>query len=152
MGGSVGAELIGSELLHLLAAGAWLGGLLPLFIAVGVLPIEAAGSACRNFTPIGLASVLLLAGTAVVQVTALMGGLPGLLGTEYGHVALVKLGLFLMLLFLAALNRFVFTERLARQQISYCPSAHAGRAFWQHGCATFSRHPLTVSAPSGHHH
>ena len=113
MGGSVGAELIGSEQLHLLAAGAWLGGLLPLFIAVGVVPIEAAGSACRNFTPIGLASVLLLAGTAVVQVTALMGGLPGLLGTEYGHVALVKLGLFLMLLFLAALNRFVFTERLA---------------------------------------
>jgi putative copper export protein/mono/diheme cytochrome c family protein len=117
MGGSPGAELIGSELLHLLAAGAWLGGLLPLFIVVGMLPVEASGSACRNFTPVGLASVLLLAGTAVVQVTALMGGLPGLLGTEYGHVALVKLGLFLMLLFLAALNRFVFTERLADSRL-----------------------------------
>ena len=113
MGGMVGAELVGSELLHLLAAGAWLGGLLPLFIVIEMLPNEAAASACRSFTPIGLASVLLLAGTAVVQVTVLVGGLPGLLGTEYGHVAMVKLGLFLMLLFLAALNRFAFTERLA---------------------------------------
>jgi putative copper export protein/mono/diheme cytochrome c family protein len=112
LGGRVGAELIGSELLHLLAAGAWLGGLLPLFIAIGMLPGEAAASACRSFTPIGVASVLLLAGTAMVQVTALMGGLPGLLGTEYGHVALLKLVLFVMLLVLAALNRFVFTERL----------------------------------------
>lgn len=113
MGGSIGAELIVSELLHLLAASAWLGGLLPLFIVVNVLPDDAAVSACRNFTSIGLASVLLLAGTAVVQVTTLMGGLPGLLGTAYGHLALVKLGLFLVLLFLAALNRLVFTERLA---------------------------------------
>ena len=112
LGGDVGAELIGSEVLHLLAAGAWLGGLLPLFIAVGVLPREAAGAACRSFTPIGLAAVLLLGGTAVVQVTALMGGLPGLLGTQYGHVALIKLALFLVLLLLAVLNRLVFTERL----------------------------------------
>ncbi len=99
--------------MHLLAAGAWLGGLLPLFIAVGMLPREDAAVACRSFTPIGLAAVLLLAGTAVVQVTALMGGLPGLLGTEYGHVALIKLALFLVLLVLAGLNRFVFTEHLA---------------------------------------
>ncbi|HEY7578841.1 MAG TPA: CopD family protein [Acetobacteraceae bacterium] len=117
LGGDVGAELIGSEILHLLAAGAWLGGLLPLFIAVGVLPHEAAATACRGFTPIGLAAVLLLAGTAVVQVMALMGGLPGLLGTEYGHVALVKLALFLALLSLAALNRFVFTEHLAESPL-----------------------------------
>jgi putative copper export protein len=111
-GGDVGVELIASELLHLLAAGAWLGGLLPLFILVGMLPRDAAATACRSFTPIGLAAVLLLAGTATVQVSALMGGLPGLLGTEYGHVALIKLALFLVLLLLAGLNRFVFTDRL----------------------------------------
>ena len=92
MGGSAGTQLIVSEALHLLAAGAWLGGLLPLFLAVGRLPHEAAATTCHGFTPIGLASVLLLAGTAVVQVAALMGGLPGLFGTSYGHVALVKLG------------------------------------------------------------
>ena len=70
-------------------------------------------TACRGFTPIGLAAVLLLAGTAVVQVVELMGGLPGLFGTSYGHVALAKLALFFVLLSLAALNRLVLTERLA---------------------------------------
>ena len=114
IGGSVGGELIASETLHLLAAGAWLGGLLPLFIAVSVLPHEGAAGACRNFTAIGLSAVLLLAGTAIIQVAELMGGLPGLFGTTYGHVALVKLALFLALLTLAALNRLVLTDRLER--------------------------------------
>jgi putative copper export protein/mono/diheme cytochrome c family protein len=113
IGGSLGIELIASEALHLLAAGAWLGGLLPLFIAVRILPVEAAAAACRSFTPIGLSAVLVLAGTAVVQVAEFMGGMPGLFGTTYGHIALVKVGLFMMLLLLAALNRFVLTERIA---------------------------------------
>ena len=82
IGGPTGAELMASEALHLLAAGAWLGGLLPLFLAVRMLPHEGAASACRGFTPIGLAAVLLLAGTAVVQVVELMGGLAGLFGTS----------------------------------------------------------------------
>jgi hypothetical protein len=42
-----------------------------------------------------------------------MGGLPGLFGTGYGQVALVKLGLFVVLLALAALNRLALTDRLA---------------------------------------
>jgi putative copper export protein/mono/diheme cytochrome c family protein len=113
LGGSVGTTLILSEILHLLAAGAWLGGLLPLFITIGTLPHIAAAKACRNFTPVGLIAVLLLAGTAVVQVMQFMGGLPGLLGTGYGQVALIKLGLFAVLLGLAALNRLALTDRLA---------------------------------------
>ena len=114
VGGSAGAELIGSEALHLLAAGAWLGGLAPLFLAVGILPREAAARTCLGFTPIGLSAVLLLAGTAVVQAATLVGGLPGLFGTEYGHVALLKLGCFCILLTLAALNRLVLTGCMAR--------------------------------------
>jgi putative copper export protein/mono/diheme cytochrome c family protein len=113
VGGSAGAELVASEVLHLLAAGAWLGGLLPLLLVIRVQPADSAVAACRGFTPIGVASVLLLGGTAVVQVSAFMGGLAGLFGTSYGHVALVKLGLFVVLLALAALNRLVLTDRLA---------------------------------------
>ena len=94
LGGSVGTTLIISEVLHLLAAGAWLGSLLPLFITIGTLPHNAAATACRSFTPVGLSAVLVLGGTATVQVTEFMGGVPGLFGTGYGHVALVKLGLF----------------------------------------------------------
>jgi len=113
IGGSVGATLIAAEVMHLAAAGAWLGCLLPLFITIGTLPHDAAATACRSFTPVGLAAVVVLGGTAMVQVTELMGGLPGLFGTGYGNVALIKLGLFIVLLSLAALNRLALTDRLA---------------------------------------
>jgi putative copper export protein/mono/diheme cytochrome c family protein len=113
IGGNAGATLIASEIMHLLAAGAWLGSLLPLFIAIGALPHQAAATACRSFTPIGLSAVVVLGGTATLQVTELMGGVPGLFGTGYGHVALVKLALFIVLLALAALNRLALTDRLA---------------------------------------
>ena len=113
LGGSIGTTLIVSEILHLLAAGAWLGSLLPLFLTIGTLPHNAAATACRSFTPVGLSAVLVLGGTATVQVTEFMGGLPGLFGTGYGHVALVKLGLFVVLLALAAINRLALTDRLA---------------------------------------
>jgi copper resistance protein D len=36
IGGNVGAALLSSELMHLLAAGAWLGGLLPLLICLAL--------------------------------------------------------------------------------------------------------------------
>ncbi|HEY1935489.1 MAG TPA: CopD family protein [Acetobacteraceae bacterium] len=111
-GGAAGAMLLVSEALHLLAAGAWLGGLLPLFILVGALPPRAASTAAHAFSPIGLSAVLLLAGTALVQAWELIGSLPGLFGTAYGHIALSKLGLFFLLLALACINRFFFTDRL----------------------------------------
>lgn len=112
MGGSAGAALIVSEAMHLLAAGAWLGALLPLLLTVRCLPHQAASIACRSFTPVGLGAVAVLMGTAVVQAADLVGGVPGLFGSPYGHVALVKIGLFLALLALAALNRLALTDRL----------------------------------------
>jgi putative copper export protein/mono/diheme cytochrome c family protein len=111
-GGSVGAVLLVSEGLHLLAAGAWLGGLLPLFLLVGALPPRAAATTCHSFTPVGLCAVLLIACTAVVQAWQLIGDIGALFGTAYGRTALLKLGLFLLLLVLAVINRFVLTERL----------------------------------------
>jgi len=111
-GGSVGAVLVASEAVHLLAAGAWLGGLLPLFLLVGSLPPAAAASACESFTPVGLSAVLAIACTAVIQAWQLIGSLAGLFGTPYGHVALFKLALFFVLLVLAGINRLVLTERL----------------------------------------
>ena len=113
LGGSIGSTLIISEVLHLLAAGAWLGSLLPLFITIGTLPHNPAATACRSFTPVGLSAVLVLGGTATLQVSEFMGGLPGLFGTGYGQIALVKLGLFFVLLALAAINRLALTDRLA---------------------------------------
>ena len=81
-GGAIEVALLPSEALHLLAAGAWLGGLLPLLLLVESLPPRAATIACQSFTPVGLTSVLLIAVTALVQVWQWIGGIGGLFGTE----------------------------------------------------------------------
>jgi putative copper resistance protein D len=111
-GGATEAALLTTEALHVLAAGAWLGGLLPLFVLIEALPPPAAAAVCERFTPVGLSAVLVIACTAFVQAWQWIGSLARLFGTEYGRIALVKLGLFLLLLVLACLNRFVLTERL----------------------------------------
>ena len=111
-GGTEGSMLVASEALHLIAAGAWLGALPALAILLATLPTERSVVACRRFSPLGLACVLVLMGTALAQAAALIGGVPALVGTAYGHIALLKLSLFLLLLCLALANRFVLTARL----------------------------------------
>jgi putative copper export protein/mono/diheme cytochrome c family protein len=111
-GGIAGDGLLASEALHLMAAGAWLGALPALFLLVARLPSAVAAGACRHFSPIGLSAVLVLLGTALGQASAFIGGIPALVGTTYGHIALIKLGLFLLLLMIALVNRFILTARL----------------------------------------
>ena len=53
-----------------------------------------------------------LVATALVQGWELIGGIAGLIGTRYGEVALTKLGLFLILLALAGINRFEISPNL----------------------------------------
>jgi putative copper export protein len=109
--GIPGERLLITEVLHVLAAGAWLGGLAPLLICLATMPPDAAAHATRRFFPLGLAAVSVIAATSLIQAIDLVGSIPALFGTAYGRVALLKLGLFLSLLGLAALNRFVFAAR-----------------------------------------
>jgi mono/diheme cytochrome c family protein len=44
---------------------------------------------------------------------ALVGGLPGLLGSDYGRLVLIKTALFVVLLGFAAVNRFILSPALA---------------------------------------
>jgi len=104
--------LLGAESLHLLAAGAWLGSLAPLFIAVGVLEPDQGARAAQRFSPLGMLCVAILAGAALAQGWILIGGLPALLGTDYGRVALAKLALLLVLLAFAAANRFRYAPAM----------------------------------------
>jgi len=112
MGGAAGHVLLVSLVLHLLAAGAWLGGLAALLIVIdAVAPAEARKVASR-FSALGAACVLILAATAAVQGWLLVGGFSGLFGTDYGRVAAAKLVLFVLLLGFAAANRFRFAPAL----------------------------------------
>lgn len=111
-GGIDGTILLGAESLHLMAAGSWLGSLVPLFMAVGALSPDQGARAAQRFSPLGMLCVTILAGAALAQSWILIGGLAGLFGTDYGRVALAKLALLLVLLAFAAANRFRYAPAM----------------------------------------
>jgi putative copper export protein len=106
--------LLYAEGLHLLAGGAWLGGLLPLLILVCDAPPEPAAWTLRLFSRLATFCIVAIAGTACFQGWVLGGGVAGLIGTAYGWVLLLKAALFAVLLGLAAINRFRLTPALKR--------------------------------------
>ncbi len=108
-----GVLMVGG-VVHLLAAGAWLGGLLPLGVAVAVAPPRGGAMAARWFTPLGKLCVVAVAASAAVQGWVLVGSVPGLVGTGYGWMVLVKLALFGVLLGFAVANRYRFAPALLR--------------------------------------
>ena len=110
------SALLVSQVLHLLAAGIWLGGLLPLFIVVRDVPLEIAAFAARRFSTLGLVAVLTLAVTALFQGSVLGGGWTGLTGTAYGAALLTKALLFALMIALAARNRFRLAPALMGSQ------------------------------------
>jgi putative copper resistance protein D len=112
MGNAQGQVLLVALVFHLLAAGAWLGGLLPLLIAIDAFPAAKAQELALRFSILGTVCVLIMAITAAVQGWGLLGGLAGLFETAYGRIALAKLMLFGLLLGFAAANRLRFTPAL----------------------------------------
>lgn len=98
--------------LHVLAAGSWLGGLVPLALAVSSMPQDA-GRLARRFSRLALAAVGVLIVSAAGLSFELIGNESGWLGTAYGRYALAKTLLLAGLIVLALVNRFVLTPRLA---------------------------------------
>jgi putative copper resistance protein D len=103
------------EGLHLLAGGAWLGGLLPLLILVRDSPPKQAADVLRRFSKLATLCVVAIAGTACLQGWILGGGVDGLTGTAYGYVLFLKAALFAGLLGLAAVNRFRLTPAMEHE-------------------------------------
>jgi putative copper resistance protein D len=98
---------------HLLAAGAWLGALVPLIWLASARPeSEATGEAMLRFSGIGYLSVATLVFTGVINVWMILGPPWKLFDTAYGRLLSVKLVLFLFMLALAAVNRTRLTPRL----------------------------------------
>ena len=97
--------------LHVLAVSAWLGGLLPLWLA---LETSMPGRVARRFSLWALLVVAVIVASGIEQAEALIGSWSGLFLSAYGHIALVKIGLLLALLCVAVANRFVFTPALDR--------------------------------------
>lgn len=98
--------LLASQAIHLLAAGAWLGGLLPLLLVVRLTPPKTGATACRWFSPLGQWCIAGIVVSASWQFYCLIGGLTALTTTAHGLTAAAKMVLFGVLLGFAAINRY----------------------------------------------
>jgi putative copper export protein/mono/diheme cytochrome c family protein len=136
--------LVVCEAGHVLAAAAWLGGLVPLALAIRTGDDRAAS----RFSRLGLAAVTLLAATAACQGYVLAGGLPGLIGTTYGAVLGVKLALFLVLLGFAARHRLRLVPGLPATRRALVHSIGTQAIL---GVATLTAAVVVAQMPPGMH-
>jgi putative copper resistance protein D len=109
---------LASDALHLTAASAWVGGLVPLALLLGAArrrndwaSIEL--DSVQRFSNLGIASVATLILSGLVNGWILVGSLRGLVATGYGQLLMLKLAAFAAMLALAAFNRFALAPRLA---------------------------------------
>ncbi|HYB10908.1 MAG TPA: copper homeostasis membrane protein CopD [Alphaproteobacteria bacterium] len=117
--GAEGAFRVGADMVHLLAAGAWLGAL-PGFVFMLARAgdpkvrygLRLAHEAAVQFSPLGIVSVSLLLLTGTVNSWYLVGSVIALVGTTYGWILLLKLGILAIMLTVAAINRQRLTPRL----------------------------------------
>ena len=117
--GIVGTSHLVSDMVHLVAAGAWLGGL-PAF---ALLLLQArrrpeatwhnfAIQATRRFSIVGILSVSALLASGLINSWNLLSGPHDLVTSDYGRLIALKIGLFAAMVAIAAVNRFYLTSRL----------------------------------------
>ena len=120
------------DLLHVIAAAVWIGGLFALAFVVpreGV-SAEVIGAAARRFSSLALASVIVVALTGAVRALAELSAVSQLWTTGYGRAILVKTGLFAVLLGLGSLSRArvaAGVERLRTVVLAEVDDPAAGR-------------------------
>ena len=116
--GSIGILHRASDIVHLVAASAWLGTLVLLLLAITQLgtPTTELITALRRFAVTGTVIVGALIVSGVVNLWAIVGfeALPAVVATEYGRTLILKLLLFAAMLSFAAYNRWRLTPRLER--------------------------------------
>ena len=118
--GPAGDTHLISDILHVIAASAWVGGLVPyaLFLsATNRNPSEGSSRAVeqvtRRFSNLGVVAVLAILATGIVNTLNLVGSAHALTHTDYGRLLLVKVALFFVMVAIASINRFVLTPSLS---------------------------------------
>ena len=121
--GATGWVHLVADILHLLAAGTWIGALLGLTLLVTRAPsridathLRLTHRALRGFGRVGTIVVGTIVVTGLVNGWLLVGAgnLLNLPSTRYGQLLLAKLALFTAMLGLASLNRFRLTPAFER--------------------------------------
>lgn len=124
-----------SSVLHLVATGVWLGGLVALLLTMRRAPGDVLRDVVPRFSRIAYVSVNVLVMTGLYQSWRGLGSLPALTGTSYGRLLLAKLVVVTALLVAAGYSRR-WTARLA------APAAVTTRT------AVPERVPQPVGAPA----
>jgi putative copper resistance protein D len=122
-GATIGAERpihLTVDSAHLIAAGLWPGGLLPLTLLLirasrsnNPLLLLAASLITRRFSAISLLVVSALAATGLTNSYFLVGSLPALVTTTYGRLLVMKLSLFSIMIGFGAYNFLRLKPQLA---------------------------------------
>jgi putative copper resistance protein D len=111
---------LASDVLHLVAVGAWIGALPPLAMLLSFARQPAVKDvvavAAHRFSTLGMLSVGTLIVTGIVNTWNLSGTAPALLETEYGRLLLLKISLFVAVVAVAAVNRLRLVPRLPDPQ------------------------------------
>lgn len=114
------ALVVGADVVHVIAAGTWIGTLAVLAAAGLVWPVSGIDDAAAGmrivqaFSPLALTSAALVVASGVVGAWVHLGALAALWQTDYGHVLLVKVALVAMVLGAGAFNWRRATPRLAQ--------------------------------------
>ena len=118
--GEMGNLHLTSDVLHLVAAAGWIGGLVPLTLLLAAARrhqafawASLARDAALRFSTLGIVSVATLFVTGIVNAWILVGSIHAMIVTRYGQLLLLKLGVFAIMLMFAAANRFWLTPQLA---------------------------------------
>jgi putative copper resistance protein D len=108
-----------ADVLHLVAAAAWVGALVPLTLLLGTVTPDAAAlpiarTATLRFSTLGIASVATLLLSGLINTWYLAGSVSALVGTDYGRLLLAKIALFLCMVAIAAFNLFRLTPPIVK--------------------------------------
>jgi putative copper resistance protein D len=124
-----------NQMVHLFAAGLWLGGLVPLTWLLGrarstsdTTWISLAPAVLTRFSHVGYAAVALLAATGVINTLLLVSSVEALTGTPYGRLLSLKILLFSVMVVLALTNRFRLLPRLHCELQPSAPIAALARS------------------------
>ncbi len=118
--GAMGILHLTADTLHLLAAAIWIGGLVSLVLLLSVsrndqtdAGVSFARNATQRFSIMGVAIVVAVLATGIVNGWILVGSWHALIATFYGQLLILKIALFAVMLLIAAANRFWLMPRLA---------------------------------------
>jgi putative copper resistance protein D len=105
-----------ADVLHVLAAGAWIGSLRPLAASLRAPPSadDAVARTVARYGTLGVVSICALVASGVVNAAYSLHEPARLFDSDYGRLLLGKLGLFAVVLAIAALNRWSLTPAIRR--------------------------------------